>query len=69
MISALEAADKAAAKEAGKVREGDPTPAADYRASIYVGFHEALLSLSQQNFDKTEEWRKWFTEHGKDATW
>jgi hypothetical protein len=69
MISALEAADRAAAKEAGKVREGDPTPAADYRASIYVGFHEALLALSHQSFEKTAEWRAWFSEHGKDAAW
>jgi len=69
MISALEAADKAVAKEAGKLREDDPTPAADYRASIYVGFHEALLSLTRQTFDKTEDWRKWYSEHGKDASW
>ncbi len=69
LIRALEAADKAVAREAGKVREGDPTPAADYRALLFVGFHEALMALTRQNFDKTAEWRAWFVAHGKETTW
>jgi hypothetical protein len=69
VVDAYSDAEAAAAKEARKIKEDDPTPAADRLAILWVAFNEALKALTGEGHEGPTEWREWFDAHGKGSDW